>query len=71
MSHRGPKAGGSFRGDLEQLFEQLTASPVVELGKPLPRDRYLPKRPKARAGRCPAAHNRALIDRAENHQGAD
>jgi hypothetical protein len=50
---------GSF-GDLEALLEQLGVSPLIELGNPLPAERYLPK--SARVGRCPAAHNKALLD---------
>jgi hypothetical protein len=30
----------------------------MELGFPLPEDKFMPKR---RVGRCPAAHNRALL----------
>lgn len=50
-------AQGSFK-DLESLFEQLGDAPVIELGKPAPEDRYLPK---PRAGGCPSSHNRALL----------
>lgn len=49
---------GSFT-DLDRLLEQLTDSPVIELGKPLPDNRHLPKW----ARDCPACHNRALLDR--------
>jgi hypothetical protein len=47
---------GNF-GDLEQLFDQLSEPVVIELGKPLPKEKYL-----RRVGDCPAAHNRALLD---------
>lgn len=50
---------GSFE-DLEALFEQLATSPIIELGNPLPDEKFLTKRP--RVGRCPAAHNKALLD---------
>ena len=48
---------GNF-GDFESLFEQLAQPNLMELGKPLPRKKFLPKR----VGSCPAAHNRALLD---------
>lgn len=48
---------GSFQ-DFDLLLEQLGSEPLIELGKPLPNEKYLPK---ARAGTCPVAHNRALI----------
>lgn len=48
---------GNF-GDLDRLFDQLAQPVVIELGKPLPKEKYLPRK---RAGSCPAAHNRALI----------
>jgi hypothetical protein len=49
---------GNF-ADLEALFDQLGEPAVIELGKPLPKEKYLPTR---RVGNCPAAHNRALLD---------
>lgn len=49
---------GNFK-DLESLLDQLGSPPVFELGKPLPNEEYMPK---SRAGDCPAAHNRALLD---------
>lgn len=49
---------GNF-GDFDSLFEQLDRPPVIELGNPLPRDKFMPK---ARVGSCPAAHNQALLD---------
>jgi hypothetical protein len=48
---------GNF-GDFESLFGQLAEPVMIELGKPLPRKKFLPKK---RAGSCPAAHNRALL----------
>lgn len=49
--------GGSFT-DVERLLDQLTGSPVIELGKPLPDSKYLPNRART----CPACHNRVLLD---------
>jgi hypothetical protein len=49
---------GNF-GDFAALFEQLEEPAVMELGKPLPKENYLPRR---RIGSCPSAHNRALLD---------
>jgi hypothetical protein len=40
------------------LLEQLGSPPLIELGKPAPDERHLPKR---RVGSNPAAHNRALL----------
>lgn len=48
---------GNF-SDFDLLFEQLAAPPVMELGKPAPEERYIPK---PRAGSCHAAHNRELL----------
>jgi cytochrome c peroxidase len=48
---------GNFN-DLEHLLEQLGSPPLIELGKPTPHDKHLPK---SRVGSCPAAHNRALL----------
>jgi hypothetical protein len=48
---------GNF-GDFESLFGQLGQQPVIELGKPLPKKKYLPRK---RAGKCHAAHNRELL----------
>jgi hypothetical protein len=42
------------------LLDQLGRPPVFELGKPLPNEKYLPKRGLSA---CPAAHNRALLDK--------
>jgi hypothetical protein len=52
----GSRPRGSF-ADLETLFEHLSSQPVIELGKPLPEKKFIP-RP---VGRCPAAHNVALL----------
>ena len=54
---RKQRSRGNFN-DFDQLFDQLARAPVLELGNPLPKDRYLPKAP---VGSCPAAHNRALL----------
>ena len=51
-------SAGNF-SDLESLLDQLGHPPVFELGKPLPNDKYLPRRGLST---CPAAHNRALLD---------
>jgi hypothetical protein len=48
---------GNF-GDLDSLFEQLSEPIVIELGKPLPKHKFMPRR---RVGDCPAAHNEALL----------
>ena len=48
---------GNF-GDLESLFDRLGEPNIIELGKPLPRKKFLPKK---RAGSCAAAHNEALF----------
>lgn len=48
---------GNF-GDLESLFDQLGQPNVMELGKPQPQDKFMPK---TRVGNCPAAHNQALL----------
>ncbi len=52
-----PKPRGSF-ADLEALLEHLGRPAIIELGKPLPEDQFLPRR---RAGKCPASHNVALL----------
>jgi hypothetical protein len=49
---------GSFT-DLASLFDRLGEPNVMELGKPLRAEKYLPK---GRLGGCPAAHNAALLD---------
>jgi hypothetical protein len=54
---------GNF-ADLDDLFAQLDQPmTVIELGKPLPKERYMPRK---RIGTCPAAHNRALLG--DKHQ---
>lgn len=49
---------GSFR-DFETLFDQLGQPVLIELGKPLPTDKHLPR---SSAISCPAEHNRLLLD---------
>lgn len=53
---------GNFN-DFDLLFEQLAAPPVMELGKPAPDDRFLPK---SRVGSCEASHNRELLGDGSN-----
>lgn len=48
---------GSFT-DFEQLLAQLGEPVLIELGKPTPEAKHLPR---GRAGACPAAHNKALL----------
>jgi hypothetical protein len=48
---------GSFE-DFDLLLEQLGSPLLIELGKPVPEDRRVPR---PRAGDCPVAHNRALF----------
>ena len=48
---------GNFN-DFDLLFEQLATVPAIELGKPAPDERFLPK---PRVGRCEASHNRELL----------
>ena len=62
MRHRSKKPTGSFAQDFERLIAQLATQPVIELGKPLPRQRHLPRK---KVGDCPAAHNRALLGGAD------
>ena len=50
---------GNFT-DLQSLLDRLAEPNVIELGKPLPPVKFMPK---SRAGTCPAAHNEALLDR--------
>jgi hypothetical protein len=50
---------GNF-SDLESLFDRLGEPNLIELGKPLPRKKFLPKK---RVGSSPAAHNEALLDK--------
>jgi hypothetical protein len=58
LVNEAPQSSGNFK-DLESLLEQLGSSPVFELGKPLPEERFMPK---PRVGDCHASHNRALLD---------
>ena len=55
---------GSFT-DLQSLFDRLGEPNVIELGKPLPNENFLPKK---RLGSCPAAHNEALLGTARRKQ---
>ena len=48
---------GNF-SDFDSLFEQLGEPIVIQLGSPLPKEKFLPKE---RVGSCPAAHNEALL----------
>jgi hypothetical protein len=48
---------GNF-AELQALFDQLGKPVVIELGNPLPKEKFLPRK---RIGNCPAAHNRALL----------
>lgn len=55
------KSSSGTRGnfsDFDLLFEQLATPPVMELGKPAPDERFLPK---PRVGSCEASHNRELL----------
>lgn len=62
MPKGGPSSKGSFREDLLQLLEQVNDQLLIELGKPLPADKHLPAHHPAR---CPANHNRKLLDNRE------
>lgn len=57
---RRSKSPGSF-ADLDILLEHLACAPIIELGKPLPNDKHLPKR--KREGLTPAQINQLLLDR--------
>jgi len=57
MRHRRREPAGNFL-DVERLLEQLAVQPVMELGTPLPKEKYLPR---GGAERCPATHNRFLL----------
>ena len=48
---------GNFT-DLQSLFDRLGEPNLIELGKPVPNEKFLPRK---RLGSCPAAHNEALI----------
>ena len=48
---------GNF-SEFAKLFEELKEPVLIELGNPLPKQKYLPKK---RVGSCPAAHNDALL----------
>ena len=68
MTHVREKTQGSFRHDLDWLLEQLDSPSVIELGKPLPQEKFLQR---IGAARCPAAHNRVLLDRAGEETAAE
>ena len=53
---------GNF-GDFDMLFAQLGEPAVMELGNPLPEEKFMPS---VRVGSCPAAHNRALLGEEED-----
>ncbi len=57
MRDRNAVKSGNF-DDFDILFEQLASPALMELGFPLPKEKFMPKR---RVGSCPAAHNRALL----------
>ena len=59
MPHTRRKPSGNFRQDLSRLLDELDRPPILELGKPLPDDKHVPRR---QLSRCPAAHNRLLLD---------
>ena len=61
-----PEPRGSF-ADLESLLEQLESPPLLELAKPLPNDKYLPKR---KASLTPAHINRLLLDQGHGDRGS-
>ena len=48
---------GNF-GDFAKLFDELKEPVLIELGNPLPKPEYMPRK---RVGSCPAAHNDALL----------
>jgi hypothetical protein len=48
---------GNF-SDFAKLFDELDEPVLIELGSPLPKRKYMPKK---RVGSCPAAHNDALL----------
>ena len=47
---------GNFT-DMQSVFDRLGEPNLIELGKPLPRKKFLPRN---RAGSCPEAHNTGL-----------
>jgi hypothetical protein len=62
VCHSDRKSPTRSRGDLVRLLAAVNEELLIELGKPLPQRGHLAK---ARAARCPACHNRALLDRSE------
>lgn len=65
MSTRGESREES-RDDLLRLLTLLNDQLLIELGKPLPRPECLPKLSDPR---CPASHNRALLDHWDEKKG--
>lgn len=61
MAH--PTSGeGSFRSDLLLLLERLNEDLLIELGKPEPREDFLPKRA---AIHCPTCQTELLPEEAD------
>jgi hypothetical protein len=58
VSCKSLKSPGSFQ-DLDRLLQELGKPAIIELGKPAPAEKHLPR--KAVAARCPAAHNELLV----------
>lgn len=64
MPNRRGASAGSFSDEIARLLEQLATAPLIELGKPIPDEKHLPKEARRpRIGNCPASHNRLLLDR--------
>ncbi|HEY1142940.1 MAG TPA: hypothetical protein VGE68_02790 [Sphingomicrobium sp.] len=61
MPQRRQKTHGSFN-DLDRLLAELDKPAIMELGYPPPEEKFLPRS----AARCPAEHNRMLLDEAES-----
>ena len=47
-----PSGEGSFRSDLLLLLERLNEDLMIELGNPVPREEFLPKRPAIHCPTC-------------------
>jgi len=63
MPHRRKPSAGSFNDEFERLLEHLASSPLAELGKPVFSEKDMPTvKRQRRIGRCPASHNRFLLD---------
>ena len=50
-------SSGTFGDDFDWLIKQLDRPAIIELGKPEPEGRFLPRN----AGSCHASHNRLLL----------